>query len=172
MIKLVTRIGTIMCVWVMLMVFVCNTANAWPISWLGKPDIIKTLTNDPSKVIDDSAIIGNPITAGSNTVVGKNPGFKGKIEWLFDVTNTSYTSVLSTTMQKIQNFTNWALGLLALICVIYLVYHGVMMLIKFDDDKAQSEALWSIKTVAWVLGGIWLSWMIVSFAFYIVSKLT
>jgi threonine/homoserine/homoserine lactone efflux protein len=44
-------------------------------------------------------------------------------------------------MQKIQNFTNWALGLLALICVIYLVYHGVMMLIKFDDDKAQSEAL-------------------------------
>jgi threonine/homoserine/homoserine lactone efflux protein len=54
-------------------------------------------------------------------------------------------------MQRIQNFTNWALGLLAVICIIYLVYHGVMLLIKFDDDKAQSEAFGSIKTIAWVL---------------------
>ncbi len=156
--------------WVMLMVFAHQAVYAWPISGLGDPDITKTLTSDPSKVIDDSSITGNPIIAGSNTVVGKNLWFKGKVEWLFDVVNTSYASVLSATMQKVQNFTNWALGLLALICVIYLVYHGVMMLIKFDDDKAQSEALWSIKTVAWVLGGIWLSWMIVTFAFYIVSK--
>jgi hypothetical protein len=46
-----------------------------------------------------------------------------------------------------------------------------MLLIKFDDDKAQSEAFGSIKTIAWVLWGIGVSWMIVKFAFYIVSKL-
>jgi threonine/homoserine/homoserine lactone efflux protein len=73
-------------------------------------------------------------------------------------------------MQRIQTFTNWALGLLAVICVIYLVYHGVILLTKFDDDKAQSEAFGSIKTIARVLGGIGVSWIIVKVAFYIVSR--
>ena len=172
MIKSVVRISIGVIIWVMLVVFVPNITNAWPISWLTKPDITKTLTNDPSKVIDDSSINGNPITAGSNTVVGKNSWFKGKVIWLFDVTNTNYTSTLTATMQKIKNFTNWALGLLWVICVIYLVYQWVVLLIKFDDDKAQSEAFWSIKTVDWVLWGIGVSWIIVKLAFYIVSKLT
>jgi hypothetical protein len=62
------------------MIFAHQGAHAGPIFGLNRDDTTKTLTNDLSKVIDDSAIKGNPITAGTDTVVGKNTSFKGKVE--------------------------------------------------------------------------------------------
>lgn len=141
---------------------------AGPIKWLATTDITSTLTTDSTKVIDTSIIKWNPITEWSNTAVGKT-NIKGKIDWLLDVSTTNYATILSTTLARIQSIVDWSLWLLAVICVIYLVYNAIIILFKFDDDKAQSEALNSIKTVAWVIVWIWLTWFIVSAAFYVVS---
>jgi hypothetical protein len=145
-----------------------GVSNAAPIAWLDKGRTTDNLTNNSQKAIDTSNIIWNPIIAGSDVAVGKS-NFKGKIEGIFEINNVSYNAVLSTTMLKVQNFTNRALGFLAIICTIYLVYQGVKLLINFEDEKAQGEALSSIKTVARVLGGVWLTWFIVSAIFYVVS---
>lgn len=159
------------CLWILsLLGFLSYSAcYAKPIKWLVTTDITSTLTQDSTKIIDTSSIKDNPITAWSNAAVGKS-SLKGKIEWLISIPTTNYNTILGWVLAKIQNFVNRSLGLLALLCVIYLVYNGVMLLIKFDDEKSQSEALNSIKTVAWVIWWIWLTWFIISAAFYIVSK--
>lgn len=140
------------------------------IEWITVTQTTNTLNQDSKKVIDTSSITWNPIIDGTNTVIGKNAGFKWTIDWIIAITTTSYTTSLSEATKKIQNVINRSLGLLALLCVIYLIYEWVVLLFNFDDDKAQSTAFEAIKKVAWVIGWIWLTWFIVSAIFFIVSK--
>lgn len=131
-------------------------------------------TQNSQDVLNTSTITGNPIINGTDEVTWKG-GLKWSSEWILGIitiNTSSYTWVLSQTMQKIQNVVNRTLGLVALICVIYLVYNGVLLLVKFDDEKAQSDALESIKQVAWVIWGIWLTWFIVSTLFYIIALIS
>lgn len=161
---------TICIVWIL---WFCSFTYAWPISWIQPKDTTNILTQSSDKVIDTSYIKWNPLIEWTDVVAGKTKynWSTSSIKWITSIDNTKYSSVIWATTQKIQNVTNWALWFIALICLIYLIYQWVMLLIRFDDDKAQWEALSSIKTVAWVIWWIWLSWFIVSVAFYIVSKI-
>jgi len=147
-----------------------DVAYAKPIEGITITQRINTLTQDSKKVIDTSGIKWNPISAGSNAAIGRPLRGNAKVSGIITIANDSYSAVLSATMQKIQAVVNRSLWLLAILCVIYLIYEWVLLLVKFDDEKVQTDALEAIKKVARVIGWIWLSWFIVSVIFYIVSR--
>lgn len=161
---------------VMLIITVFCVAVLWvsfakPISGVGRKDIVDRLTQDPDKVLDVTTIKGNPISNGSDVLVGKSSFTNGQVEGIYTIETDKYGTVITTTMEKISNVVNVALWFLALIAVIYLIIQWIKMLFNPDDDKVQTQALEAIKTVAWVLVGIWLTWFIITAVFYVISLL-
>jgi len=172
--QLLTKLGVgIMIMIVSFVVFnMGDISLAGPIAGVGRKDVVDRLNQDPDKVIDVSSIKWNPISNGSDVLVGKSDVTIGEVEGIYKIETDSYDKVLTTTMEKITNVVNVALWFLALIALIYLIIQGIRMLLNPDDDKVQTQALEAIKTVAWVLVGIWLTWFIITAVFFVISLFT
>ena len=67
---------------------------------------------------------------------------------------------------------NRVLGLLAFIALLFLLYGGFKILIAGTDDAAVGEAQTIVKNAAYGILFIALSWLIVTFIFYIAGILT
>ena len=86
----------------------------------------------------------------------------------FNVGEEGGTSQVITVFSYIQGIINIALGLLAFICVIILIYNFFM--IFFGKEKEGIEnAQKAIKRVSLVIVIIGLSWIVVSFLFWLVG---
>ncbi len=131
----------------------------------------------PSKnpVINETFVDGegNPLRKGIEGAVnteGDNkqwvPGIRkpNKIE--------NFDEAKNNTMSVVKKFINYALGLLSFVALVYLIAHGVMVLTAMDDDAKVKKWTQGIKTAAIALGGIGVSWLLVSFIFYIIKIIT
>lgn len=76
------------------------------------------------------------------------------------------------TLQLIKNIINYALWFLAFIAVIYVIYHWFQVVIAGDDEEKYKQALKSLKTWFLAIGGISLSWFVVTAIFYVISLVT
>jgi hypothetical protein len=79
---------------------------------------------------------------------------------------------LQKTLQIIRNLVNYALGLVSLVALIYLIYHGILILTAMGDDKRYKEGLKGIQFAAIALIGIGLSWIVISTIFWMINKFT
>ena len=71
----------------------------------------------------------------------------------------------SVTLGFVANLLSYALGLLALIALIYLIYHGFLMVTAAGSDEQYNRGLKGIKYAAIALAGIGISWFLISFVF-------
>ncbi len=83
-----------------------------------------------------------------------------------------FDAAKNTTVGVIKNAINYALSFAWLIALIYLISHGFMVLTAMDDESKHEKWLQWIKTAAIALGGIGVSWLVVSFIFYLVDLFT
>lgn len=133
----------------------------------GKP----TIYNDTQTQYLDASNINDPIRDWAYTAI-MNPGDssdpnKNKIigiQWI-DNQITNHKTAETWTLKYIHNILNFALAWLSLVALIYLIYHGVIVLTAAGDDSRYKEGIKGIKYAAIAILGIGLSWIIVSAIF-------
>ncbi len=81
----------------------------------------------------------------------------------------SFEVAKNKTMQVIRNIINYALGMLWLVALVYLIYHGVIMLTAAGDDTQYKKGLKGIKFAAIAIVWIGLSRFIVSGIFRLID---
>lgn len=81
----------------------------------------------------------------------------------------SFWNAKNRVINIINTITNYALGLLALTALIYLLYHGILMVTAAGDEERYNKWLNGIKYASIALAGIGLSWLIISLIFYIID---
>ena len=97
-----------------------------------------------------------------------NPDVPDAENFSGNVSDNGVNSLLNTVKVAI----NRVLGLLAFIALLFLLYGGFKILIAGTDDAAVGEAQTIVKNAAYGILFIALSWLIVTFIFYIAGILT
>jgi hypothetical protein len=61
--------------------------------------------------------------------------------------------------------------LISLVALVYLIYHGILVMTAAGDEAQYKKWLKGIQFAAIALIGVGLSWLIISFIFYIIGGL-
>lgn len=85
---------------------------------------------------------------------------------------TSHSTALTNTLSIIKNIINYALGLISLVALIYLIYHGFLMVTAVGDDAQYKKGMKGLRYAAVALAWVGLSWFIISFIFRIIQNVT
>lgn len=88
----------------------------------------------------------------------------------FNIGEQSWGAQVDSIFSYIQAIANLALGLLAFISVIILIYNFFMIFFSKEKEGVEN-AQKAVKRVAYVILIIWCSWIIVSALFWAVSKI-
>ena len=98
---------------------------------------------------------------------------KKKVSWVNTIsTKTVDTSNWSKILNTIQTAINWILWMLSFVALVLCLWWWFQMLTAaWDDGKVKT---WTkiLKNAAIWLAVIWLSWLVVSFVFRIINKVT
>lgn len=131
-------------------------------------------THEQNNVIDDENIVpddANPLREGIFKAVESDDGTEinnilntGKI--------TTFDDAEMGTLDIIKSFVNYALGLVSFVALIYLIYHGVMIITAAGDDSKYKKWMDWLKYAAIALVWIWLSRMIINFIFSLIWIIT
>lgn len=125
--------------------------------------------NDPydnpgnEKVLDASQI-NDPIRDGVNNL-------SSGIWWIKKPTISWFDDAKSSLLDSIQNATNWILGFLALIAVVYLIIQGIQLLLSPKDEELKKIQA-RIGATLRAIGGIGLSRLLIAFIFWIIWMFT
>lgn len=112
----------------------------------------------------DTSSLNDPLRQGATKIAEGVGGIKSDGAGTFDEAKSSL-------LESIQSVLNRILGFLAMIAVIYLIIQGIQLLLTPKDDEVKKIRT-RISSAARAIGGIGLSWLIVSFLFYIVKIFT
>jgi len=74
-------------------------------------------------------------------------------------------------LTTIKNFINWMLGLMATIAFALCMYGGFLMVTAAGDDGKQKKGMTILKQAAIGLIIIGLSWLIISFVFWLIGTM-
>ncbi len=102
---------------------------------------------------------------GDTEWVGKD---KWGVEvWVYGTNNAAETK--NSLVDTIKNFVNWTLRILALITLLILLWGGFQMLLAAGDEGKFKQGFTILKQAAVALAFIGLSWLLVSFIFWLIS---
>ena len=133
-----------------------------------------TIYNESQEQYLQADGLDNPLRAGAYAAI-KNPDGVGDdsqldgIQWI-DKKIESFADAKSQTLKIINNMINYALASLSLVALIYLIYHGFIILTAAGDDAKYKEGMKGIRYALIAIGWIGLSWILVSTIFWIVSS--
>lgn len=82
---------------------------------------------------------------------------------------SSHENAQNKTLQVIKNLLNYALGMLWLVALIYLIYHGFLIVTAAGDDTQYKKWLSGVKYAAIAIVGIGVSWLVVSWIFWLLD---
>ncbi|HOG14963.1 MAG TPA: hypothetical protein PK674_00015 [Candidatus Absconditabacterales bacterium] len=117
--------------------------------------------------------IGNPIREGVRQIIHSDDGsyvLTGIAD--SDVEITEHDTAFNRILEITKRIINRALGLLSLVALIYLIVHGFIILTATGDDTRYKKGMKGIRNATIALGGIGLSWFIVSFIIRIIQNIT
>lgn len=149
--------------------------NVWG-QWLylGSDNTILNVDSDlVLDVYDNNNPITDPVRQWIEKVVDANDDNNPdqKLIWVINPWLISdHETAMNSTMQIIKNLINYALGLLSLIALIYLIYHGFLMLTAAGNDTQYKTGFKWLKFAIIALVWVWLSWLMVSFIFWIIAS--
>ena len=143
--------------------------------WLNIPNVDSTILNtNENDAVNTDLTNGNPIRDGIYNVIQDQQDPNNTINNIIGNGNAinDHSTAQNQTFQIINNFINYALGLLALIALLYLLYHGFLMVTATGDEEQYNKWLQWIKYAGIALAGIGVSWFIVSLIFYLIGLIT
>ena len=148
----------------------CSAGN---IGWFGDDDIYTTQVDDAINAEKNpgEAII-NPIREWSYKVVNADDG-SNEIDNIIRGTDEirDHGDAVDETLALIKRIINYALSIASLIALIYMLYHGFLIVTAAGDDWQYKKGLWWIKFAAIAMLWIATSWLIVSFIIWIITNI-
>ena len=95
-----------------------------------------------------------------------------------DVTNTQGVGISGTgtaqwgkLIDVIKTFINWMLGMLALVALVILLWGGFQMVTAAGDDAKYKKGFKILQQAAIGLVFIWVSWLVVSVIFWLLTTI-
>jgi len=132
-------------------------------------NINKTVNTDK---IDDPLrwwsymIISNKETKGDNDN-------ENSIKWIVDIWEISdHGSAQLSVLNIIKSMINYFLWLTGLVALVYLLYHGFLMVTASGDDTQYKKWLKWIKYAIIAIVGLWTSFFIISLIFFLIDYIT
>lgn len=131
-----------------------------------QPDSI--YTKDTTSVFSDDFVKEdkNPIRQWIDWLVQKVGGI------FYPQEITTFNTAKNTTIGIIHLFINYALWLLSLVALIYLIIKWFMIITALGDTEKYKKWLAGVKTAAIAIAGIGMSRLIVTFIFYVIGLIT
>lgn len=83
---------------------------------------------------------------------------------------TTFLQAQNQTIAYIQRMVNWALSFIWVIALVYLLYHGFLMLTAAGDETQFKKWVKAVRTAVIALVWIAVSAFVVNFILYLVSK--
>ena len=133
---------------------------------LQTPDTENYILNEDAQQVLNTQGINDPLRDGAFKIVHPDTGGSGMIT---SAEITDHQTAKTTALQVIKNVVNYALGLLSLVALVYLIYNGFLILTAAGDDTQYKKGLKSIKNALVAIAGIGASWLIVSVIFRLLS---
>jgi hypothetical protein len=130
-----------------------------------------TIFNNNQDQYIDANDISNPIRDWAYAAI-KSPDETNEISWIQGAWQKieDHTTARERTFSIIKNLINYALWLLSLIALIYIIYHGFIILTAAGDDAKYKQWLKWVKFAAIALVWIWLSRIVVSSIFWLIFE--
>ncbi len=153
----------------------CVMLLMWSSQALQVPGPKSTIYNEDIHKAVNTDNIDNPIRDGSfmiidNTNTRESNEQADKIWWIVNVWPIQeFSEAKNDVLTIIKNIINYALWLLGLIALIYLIAHGFMIVTAAGDDEKYKKWLKWIKYAAIALWGVGLSFFIISFIFRLIN---
>ncbi|MFZ2150869.1 MAG: pilin [Candidatus Absconditicoccaceae bacterium] len=141
---------------------------------LGQDDIIlNTDIDNALDVYDNNNPITDPLRQGAYKIIDADSTNTISNQELGGIVNPGliqdHGTAMNSTMAIIKNIINYALGLVSVIALVYLIYHGFLMVTAAGDDTQYKKGMKGLKFAAIALVGIGLSWLVISFIFWIIN---
>lgn len=142
----------------------------------GKTDAIKydILNQQEQNILDPMKDQKDTWRKGVQDAIRSSDGNdKHRIDNLInsDAEITTQDDAQNRLLQVIWRLVNYALGLVSLISFVLLLVAGFTMVTNAGDDKAQEEGKKTLLKIARAIGGIAVSWLIISFIFWLIEQI-
>ena len=115
------------------------------------------LTHSIEDVIDTNAV-DDPIVSWLEAIAGW-----WKIKGLYDPDADPTGSTFEKITNIIKTIVNYALSIIGLVAMVYLIYHGFLVMTAGTNEEQAGKWRWGIKYAAIAIVGIAISWFIVDF---------
>lgn len=127
------------------------------------------VNKDSSDVVDTTNIV-DPIRDWAWNIIESG---SSKVDWIIgsDTKIKNHDDALKRWLSLVQNVMNWAIGLLWFVALVYLLYHGFLVLTGAWDEEKTKKWWKGLKIAATAIVWIWLSWLFVSFIFWLIEIL-
>ncbi len=135
------------------------------------PNSENYILNENDQQVLNTEGIDDPLRWGAYHIiepVGWGTGIAGGVVGIGDKIST-YEHAQSKTLNVIKNIINYALGMLGLVALIYLIYHGFLIVTAAGDDTQYKKWIKGIKFAAIAIAGIGASWLIISGIFRLIA---
>ncbi len=138
------------------------------------PDTENYILNQDSQQVLNTQGINDPIRDGAYKVVNSDVNNTSGTGELLGIVGTNapisdHLTAQNQTINMIKSIVNYVLSFLALVALIYLIYHGFLILTAAGDDAQYKKGIQSLKYAVIALAGIGASWLIVSMIFRLLT---
>ncbi len=133
------------------------------------PDSQNYILNENDQQVLNTQGIDDPLRGGAYNII--DPWTWTGVWGIVGVGSeiSSNITAQNQIMGVIKNIINYALGMVALVALVYLIYHGFIILTAAGDETKYKEGLKWIKFAAIAMVGIGASWLIVSSIFRLIA---
>lgn len=133
------------------------------------PDSQNYILNENDQQVLNTQNISDPLRQGAYNVISPEGswaliGVVGVGEQI-----STHQNAQNKVMIVVKNIINYALWMVTLIALVYLIYHGFLILTAAWDDAQYKKWLAGIKFAGIAIAGIWASWLLVSAIFRLLA---
>lgn len=134
------------------------------------PDSTNYILNENGQQVLNTNNINDPLRDGAYNIIDPVT-WTGKLSGIVGVGDkiSTHQNAQNKTMGVIKNIINYALWMLALVALLYLIYHGFLILTAAGDDAQYKKGVWGVKYAAIAMAGIGASWIIISAIFWLLA---
>lgn len=133
------------------------------------PDINTTILNRNLDQIVNTELANDPLRDGAFVIINDGTNSVDNIIGSDEPQIGTFGNAKNRVINILNTIINYTLGLLAMVALVYLMYHGVLILTAAGDEERFNTGLQGIKYAGIALAGIWLSRFVVSLIFYLID---
>ncbi len=134
------------------------------------PDSQNYILNENDQQVVNTTNINDPLRDGAYNII--NPAtWTGVLSGVVGVGDkiSNHQNAQTKTLDVVKNIINYALLMIGFVALVYLIYHGFLILTAAGDDTQYKKGLSGIKFAAIAIAGVGASWLIVSAIFRLIA---